>query len=67
MSLQETVKFARTMARQKELDPEIVIQSAIDNALENQPLDIAAEAQIRDELRNQLVGYGPLQGLMDDP
>ena len=67
MSLQETAKFARAMARQKELDPEVAIQTAIDNALENKPLDVRAENQIRDDLRNHVIGYGPLQKLMDDP
>lgn len=67
MSLQETVKFAQRLARQKALDPEVAIQSAVDNALENQPLDVGAEKQIRVDLRNHLIGYGPLQEFLDNP
>ncbi len=66
MSLQETVRFARRLATLKQLDPEVAIQSAVDNALENQPSDEGAEKQVRDELRNHLIGFGPLQKLIDD-
>jgi len=66
MSIQETVKFARRLATVKQLDPEVAIQSAVDNALENQPLDLGAEKQVRDDVRNHLIGYGPLQNLIDD-
>lgn len=67
MSLQETVKFARRLATIKNLDPEVAIQSALDNALEGKPLDVGVEQQIRDDVRNHLTGYGPLQKLIDDP
>jgi pilus assembly protein CpaF len=67
VSLQESLKFAQRLARQKKIDPEVAIQIAVDNALEDRPLDVSAEKHIRQELRNHLIGYGPLQEFLDDP
>jgi pilus assembly protein CpaF len=66
MILKETVNFARRLAAQGTLGPEEIIQSAVDSALENQPLDLELERQIKQTLRHQLLGYGQLQPLLDD-
>ena len=67
MVLQDTVKFARRLAAKGQQNAEAIIQSALDAAHENQPLDEATEQLARESLRHQLLGFGQLQPLLDDP
>jgi pilus assembly protein CpaF len=67
MNLQETVVLARRLASLGEEGPEAVIQRALDVSLEREPLDAKSEQSARETLQNHLLGFGPLQGLIDDP
>lgn len=66
MNLQQTVSRARRLAVSGERDTEAVIQLALDESLEGKPLDVESELTATKTIRNHLVGYGPLQPLIED-
>ncbi len=67
MNFQETVGLARRLAASGDRDAESIIQAALDETLEQEPLDLSREAKVREGLRNHLLGFGVLQNLIDDP
>lgn len=67
MSVQETVKLARHLLVRSDLELDDAIQAAVDASREALPLNIAEEANTKEAVRTELIGYGPLQELLEDP
>ncbi len=67
MNLQETVILARRLALLGDQGPEAIIQRALDESLEREPLDPNGEQFTKEILQNHLLGFGSLQVLIDDP
>lgn len=67
MGIQESVTLARSLAVSGGFDPEAAIQSAIDFGIENHSIDQELELQAKQQLKDQLLGFGQLQPLLDDP
>lgn len=67
MSIQQSVRLARRLAVTGALEPEVAIQSAIDSGIEDLSIALDAEQETKQLLRNQLLGFGVLQPLLDDP
>lgn len=67
MSFQDSVALARRLAIKGDLTAEAAIQSAIDAGIESQSIGLDFEKDAKQQLRNQLLGFGKLQPLIDDP
>ena len=67
MGIQESVRLARRLAVSGGFKPDEAIQSAIDFGIENQSIDLELEQQAKKQVQNQLLGFGQLQPLLDDP
>lgn len=67
MGIQESVRLARRLAVSGGLKPEAAIQSAIDFGIENHSIDLESEQHAKQQVKNQLLGFGQLQTLIDDP
>jgi pilus assembly protein CpaF len=66
VNLQQTVTLARRLASLGDQAPEVIIQRAIDESLEREPLDPDTEQTAKESLQNHLLGFGAIQRLMDD-
>ena len=67
MGIQESVRLARRLAVSGGLKPDAAIQSAIDFGIENHSIDLESEQHAKQQVKNQLLGFGQLQPLIDDP
>lgn len=67
MHIRDVAVLARNFAVRDGLSPENAIQKSLDLVLESRPHNPLMELGIKSEVRDQLLGLGPLQGLMDDP
>ena len=67
MGIQEVVTLARRLAVSGNLNAEVAIQNALDAGIENQSIAMDNERQARQQIRDQLLGFGHLQALLDDP
>ena len=66
MEIQESVRLARRIAMTNAVSPEEAIQSAIDSGIETLSIALDSEQETKQLLRNQLLGFGALQPLLDD-
>lgn len=67
MGIQDSVRLARRLAVSGGFNPEAAIQSAIDFGIENQSINLKFEQQVKQQVTDQLLGFGQLQPLLDDP
>ena len=67
MGIQESVRLARRLAVSGGFNPEQAIQSAIDFGIESNSIDLESEHQAKQQVKDQLLGFGQLQPLLDDP
>ena len=67
MGIQDSVALARRLAIKGSLSTEAAIQTAIDTGIENYTIGLDSEHEAKEHLRNQLLGFGQLQPLIDDP
>lgn len=67
MSLKSTAKLARRFAIRNDISAESAMELAIDKVVEAEQVGAADEVALRDDLRNELLAYGKLQRLIDDP
>jgi pilus assembly protein CpaF len=67
VGIQEVVTLARRLAVSGNLNAELAIQNALDAGIENQSIAMDNEQQARQQIRDQLLGFGHLQSLLDDP
>lgn len=67
MGFQDSVALARRLAIRGDLSAEAAIQSAIDAGIESQRIGLDFELDAKQHLRDQLLGFGQLQPLIEDP
>lgn len=67
MGIQESVRLARRLVAGGTFDPEQAIQTAIDVGIEDFSIALEAEQETKQLVRHQLLGFGLLQPLLDDP
>lgn len=67
MSFRDSVTLARHLVINGELSAETAIQRSIDAGIESQTIGLESEQEAKHQLRNQLLGFGKLQPLIEDP
>lgn len=67
MSLKSTAMLARKIALRDEISAEHAIELAIEKASDRGEFDSIFESEIRESIKNELLAFGQLQPLLDDP